>query len=84
MDISRIDGVSVGDGDRVNPAAAKLVQEVQAAANAHPDVRENFGPSGLFKAGVRGSPKSNYQDGSAKRIELQRDHMNHIHISGQP
>ena len=84
VDISRIDGIGVGDGDRVNPAAARLVQDVQTAANAHPEVRENFGPAGLFKASARGGPKSNYQNGSEKRINLQREHMNHVHLSGQP
>ncbi|MBX3175269.1 MAG: hypothetical protein KF709_12710 [Gemmatimonadaceae bacterium] len=84
VDISKIGGLDVGDGSRMNPLAAKQIEAVQKAANAHADVRENFGPAGLFKADGTGKPKSNYQDGSPKRVKLQKDHMDHVHLSTQP
>ena len=84
VDVSRIGGVDVGDEDRINPAAGKKIESVQRAAINHPDVRENFGPAGLFKAFSTGAPKQNYQNGTQKRVQLQKEHIDHVHISVQP
>jgi hypothetical protein len=83
IDIKAINGVDIGSGSLTNPAVAALVRKVQATAKAHPDVRENFGPAGLWKSARRGEEQLNFNDGSAKRRMLQQHHMNHIHISIQ-
>jgi hypothetical protein len=84
VDVSAIDGVDIGQGDVTNPKAMGLAADVQRAANAHPDVREDFGPTGLWKAQSTGAAKSNYNDGSVKRQQLQQAHKDHIHLSSQP
>lgn len=68
----------------MNPRAVRLVEAVVRAANSHPDVRENFSPAGLFKAEGRGQQKSSIQNGSAEKVQLQKDHNDHIHLSRQP
>jgi RHS repeat-associated protein len=83
IDINAIDGVDIGDKGRVNSEALNLVQRLQEAALQMSDVRENFGPAGLWKATSRREGPQNFQDGSAKRCRLQYDHEDHVHISLQ-
>jgi hypothetical protein len=84
VDVNAINGVDVGTGPLTNPAAVPLVEKVQAAARAHPEVRENFGPAGLWKSPRRGKNQLDFNDGSPRRTKLQGDHMDHIHISVHP
>jgi hypothetical protein len=83
VDVNAINGIDIGTGLTTNPAAAPLVERVQAAARTHPEVRENFGPAGLWKSPHRGHPQLDFSDGSPGRQRLQRTHMDHIHISVQ-
>ena len=84
IDVSAIDGLDIGTGCVTNPAAVALVEKVQAAGRAHPEVRENFGPAGLWKSHRRGEDQVDFSDGSPRRKKLQADHMDHIHISVHP
>lgn len=84
LDVNAINAVDIGTGPLTNPAAVPLVEKVQAAAKAHPDVRENFGPAGLWKSPRRGEEQVDFNDESPKRKKLQQDHMDHIHISIHP
>jgi hypothetical protein len=81
VDVNAINSVDIGTGPLTNPAAAPLVEKVQAAAKAHPDVRENFGPAGLWKSPRRGDEQVDFNDESPKRKKLQQAHMDHIHLS---
>jgi hypothetical protein len=84
VDINAINGIDIGTERVTSPMAVPLVEKVQAAAKAHREVRENFGPAGLWKSVRRGEPQVDFNDGSRNRTKLQRDHMDHIHISIQP
>jgi uncharacterized protein involved in type VI secretion and phage assembly len=91
VDISAINGVDIGQGTRANPAAKALVDKVQAAARNMPEIRENYGPSGLWKAARAGAQQLPRTPGdmgvrtTAQRLlQLQLQHNNHIHISRQP
>ena len=84
VDVNAINGIDIGTGPITNPAAAPLVERVQGAARTHPEVRENFGPAGLWKSPRRGDPQLDFDDGSSRRRRLRRAHMDHIHISVQP
>ena len=84
VDISAIDGVDIGAGPITNPVAVPLVARLQAVARNHPEVRENFGPSGLWKSPRRGEGQIYFNDGSSKRRRLQQDHLDHVHISVHP
>ena len=84
VDISAINGVDIGREGVTNPAAAPLVARLQAVAKDHPEVRENFGPSGLWKSPRRGERQVDFDDGSSKRRRLQQQHLDHVHISVHP
>lgn len=73
VDINRVDGQRVD-----NPAAAGGVAAVQQAARADPNIRENFGPSALEKTGTPGGAPTTIVNPA-----LERQHRNHIHLSGQ-
>lgn len=92
VDINAINGVDVGDRGRPNPAAMPLVRRVQEAARSLPEVRENYGPAGLWKRFSPSSPSVPRRVGdsgggspsSAALARLQYDHDDHVHISHQP
>ncbi len=91
VDISAINGVDIGQGTTANPAARALVRRVQDAARAMPEVRENYGPAGLYKAARAGAEQVLRRPGdmgagttAARLLRLQLQHNNHIHISRQP
>lgn len=84
VDINEINGIDIGYQTFANAAARCLVGHVQAVVRSMQEIRENFGPAGLWKASTPGGSQVNYNNGSAKRRGLQRAHMNHIHISVQP
>ncbi|MEY8199978.1 MAG: hypothetical protein RPS47_12110, partial [Colwellia sp.] len=71
VDINRINGLRVD-----NPAVLSNATKLQDAFQAHPGIRENFGPAyNLKKVGSRIVDRST----SAKIVRL---HRNHIHASG--
>ena len=84
LDISAIDGIDIGTSGFTRPEAVEKAAHVQNVLKGMPQIRENFGPSGLFKSTARGTPQSNYNDGSQRRAQLQREHKDHIHFSIQP
>lgn len=92
VDINAINGIDVGDKDRPNAAAMPLVRRVQDAARSLPEVRENYGPAGLWKRFAPNSPAVPRRVGdsgrgspsSAALARLQHDHDDHVHISRQP
>lgn len=92
VDINAINGIDVGDGARTNAEAMPLVRRVQEAARSLPEVRENYGPAGLWKRAGRNAPSlprrvNDVRRGkptSAELERLQRTHNDHVHISHQP
>ncbi|MBB4637822.1 phage baseplate assembly protein V [Longimicrobium terrae] len=91
VDINAINGVDIGQGTTANPAARDLVKRVQDAARTIPEVRENYGPSGLYKAARTGAEQVLRKPGdmgagttAKKLLNLQLQHNNHVHISRQP
>ncbi len=73
VDINRV------NGDRVDsPSAAPGVAAIQRAARANPNTRENYGPSTLEKTTSPGGAPNTIVNPA-----LQRQHRNHIHLSGQ-
>lgn len=82
FDISKINGVDIGQGWVYNPEAHALVQQVQNTAQRFSEVRENFGPSGLYRSPSSGQPQAwlwpLWPD--RRRDRLFWPHQNHIHI----
>jgi hypothetical protein len=91
VDINEINGVDVGKKGDPNPAAMPLVRRVQEVARSLPEVRENYGPAGLWKrSGRRSAPVlrrvGDSGGGNPSRdalTQLQYNHDDHVHISYQ-
>ena len=85
FDIGTVNGMLVGSGEQANAEAFGLVVQVQAAAMGIPNIRENFGPGGLFKRFQTGGSIhwTSQQSFSPRQKQLWLEHQNHIHISIQ-
>ena len=85
IDIGTINGVLVGSGMVANERARALVVRVQIAAMDMDQVREIFGPGGLFKKNSFGSTAgwTAMVNFGQKRWELWFDHQDHVHVSIQ-
>jgi len=83
VDISAINGHDIGqmiNGVGVtNPSAMPFVNQVQSVMKTMPDIRENYGPAGLFesKSASGGAQVQIYDDA------LQNAHNDHVHAGGQ-
>jgi len=71
VDINRIDGKKVSD-----PSNRQNVETVQHSFSVEPNVRENFGPSGSTKVVTPGTSPVPW-------TQVQENHENHVHESGQ-
>jgi hypothetical protein len=96
VDIKAINGVDVGQGTVANPAALSLVTRVQGVSLGMPDVRENYGPLGLWNTATPGSAPQlmGVVQGNTSYFAPGRrpgawegvwnDHQDHVHIGIQP
>jgi hypothetical protein len=88
VDIKKINGLEVGDEQGANPAAAGLVSRVQGIAMGMAQMREDYGPLGLWKRSTpggtltfRGGVYGNigyFADSGASGLWF--SHQNHVHI----
>ena len=83
FDIKAINGVDIGDGQEMNPDAISLISRVQGAAFEMNQVRENYGPLGLWKAESAGLAPNRIGYSTRSRRSLGLGHLDHIHISIQ-
>lgn len=71
IDISAINGVDIGQGSVVNPAAAHLIEHVQGVARGMSAVRENYGPAGLFRSNAPGQAQVQRLTDTPRLMNLQ-------------